>query len=887
MRQHLFDYIDLATREEYLQHRPEFYKHAAWELTEETRQLLMRAERITFDVETIPEPPAGTYKHLTDGVRKRLGLTYLSEITHLALYSVVEGREVLAVLVAPFTKEEEEFLRELFAREDLLVIGHNLVFDLRITCGHHNVPLPKKTYCTMVGQTTMMGGPKGGYPDGSRRGLDSLMQMYDVVKPIVPYVREAALDWATTYYTVMPTDELEIIIAWQSYMKDLRCALHTLPVAWVTAYVVSDAIGTWHVAEKQMYWSKVLHDAYGYDALWERHEKDQKYQNILNRWTVRGMPLNREWIKEQLEVIQKEKERWLPYFIERGCGTLSTAKEKFRYIFGVCGCPGPDPWQYVAYSNGRGKWYPAEMQGKLWTEAAHKHFNAKGWKEGDYRKWWSTSSDAVEYYIKFGPEEVKPKLKLYNWYTSMVSQEATYREWLDHSEYDGKVHPLLAMTANTGRTIGDTPNPLNVSMNAPREVEVFDYLTGRVTKVTEFTGRGMFAPHAGKVLMEFDASNAEVRMGAVLAGAIDLAQAFADGVDLHKKNAATFNHILVAEVTKEQRGNGKGVFFGMQYGAGAHSIASNPNVLQPVADVAQMVDDWNNHNWEVGVAKKETERQGLAMLDRMSTFPLKAARQAYTVLYNGRWVPAPTVWGQPKLYALWNARQQGGVGGILQDAILEVQEWLDEHPDLGTDMYLMIHDSTIAEVPEDNEEIARLAGQVISRALSTQIPYDITVVNGILVPWPSGCDLYENKDKWGWRPGKEFPYECGTKKEPVEYTCTQAEANEVIFDRARKKIEQEIKDLERQKEYLYQTPPVKKLIWLENGITSCISWETAVQYSIEQHESQARQWDLQLRLLNLPDNFRKGIEKYRDWVRQVYNLEQELKGLYGKRGVYA
>lgn len=874
MRQDLFHYIDLTTREDYLAHRRDFEKNTnQWRLTDEVRALFSRAKEIVCDVETVPEPPVGTYSHLTDGVRSKLGLTYLTSVTHICFYAVVDNQDVILVLVAPFTAEEEEFIRWIMTLP-ALHIGHNQAFDIRITCGPHNAQVPANTYCTLVGQTTMFGGPKTGYPDGSNRALDSLMKAYGVQDKIVPYVIEAAKDWAYQRQEVYDSDQL-LTVSWQSFMKEKRNALHLLPAKWVSAYVISDSVGTYWVYKAQMYWSKILQDQWGYTRLDERHRETQRYQNILNRWSVRGMPVNRHWLQRQLEKIEQEKWRLLPYFVKMGCGDLTKANQKTRFIFDVCQCPAPDKWEYVEFESGHGKWYPAEMQNGLWTDAAFRSIEKEGWnEEKDYSKWYSTGSEAIEYYLHFGPEQHRSKLKLYKYYTGMLSAESTYREWLDHSSYDGKVHPLLTATANTLRTIGDTPNPLNISMHEPYKLEVYNPETGEDHIVEEFTGRGIFAPHEGKVLMEYDASNAEVRFATILSKANKLANAFANKQDLHRLNAAMFLQKAPEDVTKKERTDCKPIFFGDQYGASPRTNASR--VYLPVRTVYEMMDSWYDKNWEVRVAKKQTEDRGYQSWQKMAQFPLPLGRQAYTECFNGQWVPAPEQWGRPKFYTMWNAQQQHGVAGIVMPSVIAVHDWLQEHPELNSDIYIMVHDSIIVEVPEDDEESARQVGEYVSMQLSTQVPLELTVVDGIAVPWPSGCDLYENCKKWGWRPDKEFPFDCGEDEGERVFTYPEEDAWEIMRSKALIRAEKKITAVLRDITQHYQHPPSENVVWWDGESHSCISWENTVQYSPEEHYAQSRYWGdvLTVQDQKVAGPVREAINEYRKWVAELYRLDQ-------------
>ncbi len=98
-------------------------------------------------------------------------------------------------------------------------------------------------------------------------------------------------------------------------------------------------------------------------------------------------------------------------------------------------------------------------------------------------------------------------------------------------------------------------------------------------------------------------------------------------------------------------------------------------------------------------------------------------------------------------------------------------------------------------VPEDNEVLMREIGSFVAKQLMTQIPYDLTVVGEHMVPWPSGCDLYENQKKWGWRPDKEFPYYCGEDEGEVVISFPEEEAWVIMRAKAVVSTKQDLQDL--------------------------------------------------------------------------------------------
>ena len=78
--------------------------------------------------------------------------------------------------------------------------------------------------------------------------------------------------------------------------------------------------------------------------------------------------------------------------------------------------------------------------------------------------------------------------------------------------------------------------------------------------------RKVFKPAEGKVYIDADYSQIELRVLAHLSGDEHMIEAFKNGEDIHKQAASKVFGIPVEEVTKEQRSSAKAVNFGIVYG---------------------------------------------------------------------------------------------------------------------------------------------------------------------------------------------------------------------------------------------------------------------------------------------------------------------------------
>lgn len=119
--------------------------------------------------------------------------------------------------------------------------------------------------------------------------------------------------------------------------------------------------------------------------------------------------------------------------------------------------------------------------------------------------------------------------------------------WGDFLKRDGRLHSTynIAKTA-TGRLSAENPNLQQV----PRDPMV----------------RGLVGVPEGKVFIEADYSQLELRVAACVANAESMKRCYRCGEDLHTKTAAAIAHTALDKVTKAQRTAAKAVNFGYLYG---------------------------------------------------------------------------------------------------------------------------------------------------------------------------------------------------------------------------------------------------------------------------------------------------------------------------------
>ena len=138
-------------------------------------------------------------------------------------------------------------------------------------------------------------------------------------------------------------------------------------------------------------------------------------------------------------------------------------------------------------------------------------------------------------------------------YRQLMKLNSTYVEGLKQyiNPKTKRIHSFFHQTITaTGRISSTEPNLQNI----PTRFE----LGKQVRKI--------FKPEKGKVYIDADYSQIELRVLAHMSNDEHMVQAFREGQDIHKQAASKVFKTPMDEVTKEQRSNAKAVNFGIVYG---------------------------------------------------------------------------------------------------------------------------------------------------------------------------------------------------------------------------------------------------------------------------------------------------------------------------------
>lgn len=306
--------------------------------------------------------------------------------------------------------------------------------------------------------------------------------------------------------------------------------------------------------------------------------------------------------------------------------------------------------------------------------------------------------------------QIIPKIEQYR---EMYKLRSTYIEGLENSiDEDGRIRSTFRQSiASTGRLSSTEPNLQNLPIRTEEGKKI----------------RKAFKAAEGKILIDADYSQIELRILASLSDDQNMIDAFINGVDIHTKTASEVFDRPLDEVTKEERYNAKAVNFGIIYGISDYGLSQNLNIPRPLAK--EYIEGFF---------------EGYPNVKKYMDNIIKEARDlGYTdTLFNRRrYIPEITsknfnVRSFGERVAL-NTPIQGTAADIIKIAMIKTEENLKK-AGLDAKIILQIHDEIILESSiEDKDEAMEILKDSMESAAKLQVP--------LLVEIDTGESMYESK----------------------------------------------------------------------------------------------------------------------------------------------
>lgn len=299
-------------------------------------------------------------------------------------------------------------------------------------------------------------------------------------------------------------------------------------------------------------------------------------------------------------------------------------------------------------------------------------------------------------------------------YRGLAKLKSTYCDsLLETVAEDGRIHSTFNQTeTRTGRISSLEPNLQNIPVRTD-EGKIF---------------RKFFIADSGKVLLDADYSQIELRVLAHMADDKVMCEAFGSGEDIHTSTAAQVFGLPVDMVTPLMRSRAKAVNFGIVYGIGAFSLAKDIGVSNKEAK--SYIDNYLN-----------TFRG----VDRFMTEGIEKAKElGFVTTLFGRRRYLPELSSSNHMLRSFgervarNAPIQGTAADIIKIAMVNVFARLKKE-ELNAKLILQVHDELIIEAAEkDAERAAVILKEEMEKAVTLKVA--LTADVGVGKSW------YEAKD---------------------------------------------------------------------------------------------------------------------------------------------
>ncbi|MCI9654469.1 MAG: DNA polymerase I [Lawsonibacter sp.] len=262
---------------------------------------------------------------------------------------------------------------------------------------------------------------------------------------------------------------------------------------------------------------------------------------------------------------------------------------------------------------------------------------------------------------------------------------------------NGRIHTSFQNTVTaTGRLSSTEPNLQNIPVRTELGAEL----------------RKMFAAPAGKVLVDADYSQIELRLLAHMAGDQAMIDGFRSGEDIHTITASQVFNVPAEKVEPQMRRSAKAVNFGIVYGISPFSLSQDIGVS--VQEAKEYMEKYFAHYSGVRAYMDGVVEQA------------RKAGYVSTLWGRRRWIPeikssSFNTRSFGERVAL-NAPIQGTAADIIKLAMIRVRNRLKEEHFEGK-LVLQVHDELIVECPEgEAEAVCRLVEEEMEGVAALAVP---------------------------------------------------------------------------------------------------------------------------------------------------------------------
>ena len=310
---------------------------------------------------------------------------------------------------------------------------------------------------------------------------------------------------------------------------------------------------------------------------------------------------------------------------------------------------------------------------------------------------YSTSAEVLDKLKKYHPiiEDILE-------YRQVTKLKSTYVDGLlKVADEAGLVHTTFKQTGTaTGRLSSAEPNLQNIPIRTELGREL----------------RKFFIPTAeGRVLIDADYSQIELRLLADIAGDTAMREAFVSGFDIHTDTASRVFGVDKDHVTVELRKKAKAINFGIMYGMGEHSLSEDLHISRAEAKtyIDSYLSSYPDINRYLDEVIKTAYEQGFVTtkLGRRRFIPELAESNKMRKKFGER--------------VAMNSPIQGTAADIMKIAMIRVHDRLAKSG-LDAKLILQVHDELILEASaQDAEAAMALLCEEMENAVKLSVPLDV------------------------------------------------------------------------------------------------------------------------------------------------------------------
>ncbi|MBO6016418.1 MAG: DNA polymerase I, partial [Oscillospiraceae bacterium] len=314
---------------------------------------------------------------------------------------------------------------------------------------------------------------------------------------------------------------------------------------------------------------------------------------------------------------------------------------------------------------------------------------------------WSTNVDVLEKL-----RDKHPIVQKVLDYRTLTKLKSTYADGLlKVIAPDGRIHTSFQMTVTaTGRLSSTEPNLQNIPVRKELGAQI----------------RTMFAAPDGKVLVDADYSQIELRLLAHISGDRAMQEAFLSGEDFHTVTASKVFNVPIEEVSHTLRSRAKAVNFGIVYGISAFSLAQDIGVRP--AEAREYMNAYLNRYSGVRDYMHNVVEQARAdgyvrtLWNRRRDLPELRSSNFNTRAFGER--------------VALNMPIQGTAADIIKLAMVHVRDRL-LHEGLQAKLVLQVHDELIVECPvEETDTVIRILKEEMEQVATLSVPLTVDAKAG-------------------------------------------------------------------------------------------------------------------------------------------------------------